>query len=79
MAKPEVGTVKWFSDRMGYGFIIPEDGSKDVIVHYSAIISDEPRRSLKDGDVVEFEVVATKKGLAAKWAEVVLERSARRA
>lgn len=76
--KPEVGTVKWFSDRMGYGFIIPEDGSKDVIVHFSAIVSNEPRRSLKDGDIVEFETVETRKGLAAKWAEVVLERGSRR-
>ena len=55
------GTVKWFSDQKGYGFITPEDGSKDVFVHHSAIQGDG-FRSLRDGQAVEFEVTQGPKG-----------------
>lgn len=55
------GTVKWFSDQKGYGFITPEDGSKDVFVHHSAIQGDG-FRSLRDGQSVEFEVSQGPKG-----------------
>ena len=55
------GTVKWFNDQKGYGFITPEDGSKDVFVHHSAI-QGEGFRSLREGQQVEFEVQQGPKG-----------------
>lgn len=59
------GTVKWFNDQKGFGFITPDDGSKDCFVHHSAIQADG-FRSLDEGDKVEFDVVEGKKGPAAE-------------
>ena len=55
------GTVKWFSDEKGFGFITPEDGSKDVFVHQSAIAG-EGFRSLSEGAKVTYEAEADAKG-----------------
>ena len=55
------GTVKWFSDQKGYGFVTPSDGSKDVFVHHSAIQGDG-FKSLQEGQSVEFEVTQGPKG-----------------
>ena len=64
MADRERGTVKWFNDAKGFGFIERENGD-DVFVHHSAIQS-EGFRTLSDGQQVEFEVVQGKKGPAAE-------------
>jgi CspA family cold shock protein len=61
------GTVKWFSDQKGYGFITPEDGKKDVFVHYS-VIQGDGFKTLREGDTVEFEVTEGPKGEQAKTA-----------
>jgi CspA family cold shock protein len=57
----QYGTVKWFNDAKGFGFIAPEDGSADVFVHYSAINS-KGFRSLQEGQRVSYEVDAGSEG-----------------
>ncbi len=59
------GTVKWFNDAKGFGFITPDDGSKDVFVHQTAIAS-SGFRSLAEGDKVEFQTEQGPKGPQAK-------------
>ncbi|MBL8908021.1 MAG: cold-shock protein [Rhizobiales bacterium] len=54
------GTVKWFNDQKGYGFIQPDDGSKDVFVHISAV-ERAGLRSLNEGQKVTFDLVADRK------------------
>jgi CspA family cold shock protein len=58
------GTVKWFNDAKGFGFITPEDGSKDVFVHHSGI-SMSGFKTLSEGQVVDFDIVQGQKGPAA--------------
>jgi CspA family cold shock protein len=59
------GTVKWFNDSKGYGFITPDAGGKDVFVHHSAILG-SGFRSLREGAKVEFETADGAKGPEAK-------------
>ena len=59
------GTVKWFNDSKGFGFITPEDGSKDCVVHHSAI-QGKGFKTLAEGQRVEFEIVQGQKGPAAQ-------------
>jgi cold shock protein len=59
------GTVKWFNDTKGFGFITPENGSKDCFVHHTAIQM-QGFKSLAEGERVEFDIVEGQKGPAAE-------------
>ena len=59
------GTIKWFNDAKGFGFITPDDESSDVFVHYSNIIGQSGRRTLLEGEKVEYEAIEGPKGLQA--------------
>ncbi len=58
------GSVKWFNNAKGYGFIVQDNGEKDVFVHHSAVLM-EGYRSLNEGERVEYEIEQTPKGPAA--------------
>jgi len=79
-----LGTVKWFNDAKGFGFITPENGDKDCFVHHTAIKADG-FRSLAEGDRVEFDIVQGAKGPAAenvtkvKWGPRQAKRTGRSA
>ena len=60
MAARETGTVKWFNDQKGFGFIARSNGEKDVFVHHSAILG-QGYKTLKEGERVEFEVTEGQK------------------
>ena len=62
----EQGTVKWFNDAKGFGFLSRSNGQDDVLVHYSAIQSNGGFRSLQEGQAVQFNVVKGPKGWQAE-------------
>ena len=64
------GTVKWFNGEKGYGFITPEDGTKDLFVHFSAI-QGEGYKTLNEGQKVEYEATQGQKGPQASNVRVV--------
>ena len=66
----EQGTVKWFNAEKGYGFITPEDGSKDLFVHFSAI-QGEGYKTLNEGQKVEYEATQGQKGPQASNVRVI--------
>lgn len=59
-----IGTVKWFNNAKGFGFILPEDGGEDLFAHYSSIEMDG-YKTLKAGQTVEFDVIQGQKGTHA--------------
>lgn len=65
----KIGKLKWFNDKKGFGFITNDEG-KDVFVHYSQIRYDG-FKTLKDGDIFEYEEINTAKGLQAKNVVVI--------
>ncbi len=69
MAKKEVGTVKWFNDSKGFGFITRDEGN-DLFVHHNSIIA-EGFKTLKENAKVEFDVVNTEKGEAANNVQAI--------
>ena len=72
VAARESGTVKWFNDDKGYGFIARDDGGKDIFVHFSAIKSEsEGRRTLYEGQRVEFTAGQGTKGPRAEDVELM--------
>ena len=64
------GTVKWFNDSKGFGFITPDDGSKDLFAHHSSIQMDG-YKSLKEAQKVSFDAVAGAKGPAATNIKII--------
>lgn len=65
-----IGTVKWFNNAKGFGFILPQEGGEDLFAHYSAIDMDG-YKTLKAGQTVEFEIIKGDKGLHATQIRVI--------
>jgi cold shock protein len=70
MSDRKQGTVKWFNDAKGFGFISPEDGSADLFVHFRAI-QGNGFKSLQEGQKVSFKVVQGQKGLQADEVQAI--------
>ena len=64
------GTVKWFNEKKGFGFIAPDDGSKDLFVHHTSITT-EGFSTLQDGQKVEYEAAEGQKGPEAKQVQAL--------
>jgi CspA family cold shock protein len=62
---PQEGTVKWFNDEKGYGFISPDEGGEDLFVHYTGIAG-EGFKTLDEGEKVSYEAAQGRKGLQAQ-------------
>ena len=60
-----IGTVKWFNATKGFGFIAPEQGGEDILVHFSAIENNGSYRTLEEGAKVQYEVQKSDRGLSA--------------
>ncbi|MBA4695919.1 MAG: cold-shock protein [Legionella sp.] len=69
MANKETGSVKWFNDDKGYGFITRDNGAPDVFVHFRSIVSEASRKTLCEGQRVEFKVTEGPKGFQAEEVE----------
>ena len=65
----EQGSVKWFNDKKGYGFITRDSNRKDIFVHFSAIQANG-HKSLREGERVEFQVIDDERGRGEKAVEV---------
>ncbi|MBX9705079.1 MAG: cold-shock protein [Gammaproteobacteria bacterium] len=65
MSEKQAGVVKWFDSKKGYGFITPDNGGKDVFVHFASIKGDG-FKTLNDGDKVEYTATEGKKGMEAQ-------------
>lgn len=66
----KTGRVKWFNSQKGFGFIVPDDGGKDLFVHFSAI-QNSGYKTLKEGQKVEYEIEQTDKGDKAVNVKVI--------
>ena len=69
-----IGTVKWFNDKKGFGFITPDEGGDDLFIHHTNIAA-EGYRSLSDGQKVEFEATEGRKGMEATDVRPISENS----
>ncbi|MBN2005337.1 MAG: cold-shock protein [Anaerolineae bacterium] len=71
-SESQLGTVKWFDNKKGFGFITPQNGGEDVFVHFSDIQGDG-FRTLREGDLVQFNLLVNEKG--PKAANVVRQQA----